>query len=187
MKWNNQEEKIFTNSNSYYYYIEEGRYQLDIITLDDYKDEAYIGSPCSVDDENWEEKIEGFIEEYEANNKDFIEKTTKGYTSIRQNVSIRKAGGNASKNSKRSTITIPSAWVQQMGIDEENKSVKLTFDGKKIVIMKEEEKMYALKYEEQYATPHWTVWQVPDEESEFSTYAEAQAEADRRNGEEFDR
>ena len=46
--------------------------------------------------------------------------------------------------------------------------------------------MFALKYETQYATPHWTVWQVPDEESEFTNRAEAQAEADRRNGEEFD-
>lgn len=138
MKWNNQEEKIFTNSNSYYYYIEDGRYQLDIITLDDYKDEAYIGSPCTIDDDDWTKKIEAYIEEFEndSSNKSFVDKVTKGITAISHNVSIRRAGGNASKNAKRYTISIPSAWAQQMNISEENKVVTMEFDGEKIIVTK---------------------------------------------------
>ena len=47
--------------------------------------------------------------------------------------------------------------------------------------------MFTLKFETQYTIPHWTVWQVTDEDSEFNTFEEAQAEADKRNGDEFDR
>lgn len=46
------------------------------------------------------------------------------------------AGGNASKNSISNKISIPHAWLDVMNIDEDNREVKLTFDGSKIVIEK---------------------------------------------------
>lgn len=33
-------------------------------------------------------------------------------------------------------ITLPNEWVSDMGINKDNKNVKLTYDGKKIIIEK---------------------------------------------------
>lgn len=46
------------------------------------------------------------------------------------------AGGNASKNSISNKISIPHVWLDAMDINENNREVKLTFDGSKIVIEK---------------------------------------------------
>lgn len=54
----------------------------------------------------------------------------------KRDVQIGKPGGNASKNAKNYRISIPSPWMQALGITPEDKTVTLTFDGKRIVIEK---------------------------------------------------
>lgn len=56
----------------------------------------------------------------------------------KRNVSIGKAGGNASVNAKTYKISIPSNWMTEMGITEENREVRLSFDGEKIIIEKDQ-------------------------------------------------
>jgi len=51
-----------------------------------------------------------------------------------RNVMINKAGGNAGENSVNYRISLPAPWMQELGIDIENREVKLTFDGEKIII-----------------------------------------------------
>ncbi|CEN21230.1 hypothetical protein [Paraclostridium sordellii] len=55
-----------------------------------------------------------------------------------RNVSISKVGGNASKNSKRASIGLPMPWLTEMGVDEENREVKLIFEGNRIILEKAE-------------------------------------------------
>lgn len=52
------------------------------------------------------------------------------------NIMFNKAGGNASKNSISNKISIPSKWVKEMGLTKTNRSVKVTYDGDKIIIEK---------------------------------------------------
>lgn len=54
----------------------------------------------------------------------------------KRNVSISKVGGNASKGAKRANIGLPMPWLDEMGIDEENREMKMTFDGNKIILEK---------------------------------------------------
>lgn len=49
---------------------------------------------------------------------------------------ITKPGGNASKNAKTYKVNIPTAWAKEMEIAEEERTIKISFDGKKIVIEK---------------------------------------------------
>jgi hypothetical protein len=49
-------------------------------------------------------------------------------------ICITKAGGNASANSKRASISLPLPWLIQMGLSEDNRDVSMSFDGEKIVI-----------------------------------------------------
>jgi hypothetical protein len=51
-------------------------------------------------------------------------------------VSCCKAGGNASKNALSYKLTLPVAWIKEMGIDLESREVIATFDGNKIIIEK---------------------------------------------------
>lgn len=51
-------------------------------------------------------------------------------------VSCCKAGGNASKNALSYKLTLPVAWIKEMGIDSESREVIATFDGNKIIIEK---------------------------------------------------
>lgn len=44
-------------------------------------------------------------------------------------VNISSAGGTAAKGSKTCKITLPTKWVETMGINEERREVDLTFDG----------------------------------------------------------
>lgn len=53
-----------------------------------------------------------------------------------RNVSISKVGGNASKNSKRANIGLPMPWLEEMGISEENRTIKMIFEGNKIILEK---------------------------------------------------
>ena len=52
------------------------------------------------------------------------------------NVHINKAGGTAGETSKNYRISLPSLWMKELGIDEENREVSLQFDGEAIVIRK---------------------------------------------------
>lgn len=54
----------------------------------------------------------------------------------KRDIQIGKPGGNASKNAKNYRISIPSPWVQALGVTPEDKSVTIAFDGKRIVIEK---------------------------------------------------
>ncbi len=51
-------------------------------------------------------------------------------------VIISRAGGTAGKNSNTYKVALPSAWINKMGIDVENNSIELSFDGEQIVIKK---------------------------------------------------
>ena len=50
---------------------------------------------------------------------------------------INKVGGNASKGSLNYRVSIPTPWMQEWGISENDREVKLSFDGEKIIIEKE--------------------------------------------------
>lgn len=49
-------------------------------------------------------------------------------------VSIGAAGGTAAKGSKTYKITLPTAWMKKMGIDESHRELELTFDGEQILM-----------------------------------------------------
>lgn len=49
---------------------------------------------------------------------------------------INKAGGNSGAGSKTYRTTLPSAWIKELGISEEDRDLELSFDGKQIVIKK---------------------------------------------------
>lgn len=49
---------------------------------------------------------------------------------------VGKAGGNAGTNSLNYKISIPSAWAAALGVSLEDRELKLTFDGEKIIIEK---------------------------------------------------
>lgn len=50
------------------------------------------------------------------------------------NLIIGKAGGTAGKGAKTYKISIPSSWINQLDLSEENRSIELTYDGEQIVI-----------------------------------------------------
>jgi len=50
------------------------------------------------------------------------------------NLIIGKSGGTAGKGSKTYKISLPSSWIKQLALTEDNRSVKLVFDGEKITI-----------------------------------------------------
>lgn len=45
-----------------------------------------------------------------------------------------RAGGNAGKNSYNFRVSLPSSWIRQMGLHEDNRNLILEFDGKTITI-----------------------------------------------------
>ena len=49
---------------------------------------------------------------------------------------MNKAGGNASKGSYGYKISIPPSWAKQMGVTLEERTMKVSFDGEKIIIEK---------------------------------------------------
>lgn len=49
-------------------------------------------------------------------------------------VNISSAGGTAAKGSKTCKITLPTKWVETMGINEEQREVDLTFDGETVTL-----------------------------------------------------
>lgn len=49
-------------------------------------------------------------------------------------VNISVAGGTASAGSKTYKITLPSAWLLELGVTPENRRMELTYDGNQIII-----------------------------------------------------
>lgn len=54
----------------------------------------------------------------------------------KRNVMIAKVGGTAGKNSKNYRISLPADMVRELGVTEEDRSVTLTCEDRKIVIEK---------------------------------------------------
>jgi hypothetical protein len=50
------------------------------------------------------------------------------------NLIIGTSGGTAGKGSKTYKLSIPSSWVRQLALTEDNRSVRLIFDGEQILI-----------------------------------------------------
>ncbi len=50
------------------------------------------------------------------------------------NILIHKAGGTAGPNGKSCRVILPTAWVRQLGISEQDREVLLQFDGTSITI-----------------------------------------------------
>lgn len=53
-------------------------------------------------------------------------------------VMIGKSGGTAGKGAMNCRMSLPTTWVKEMGINEEDRSVIISFDGEKIVIEKQQ-------------------------------------------------
>lgn len=51
-------------------------------------------------------------------------------------VIFNRSGGTAGKGGITNRITIPTTWVREMGITEEQREVNISFDGEKIIIEK---------------------------------------------------
>lgn len=49
-------------------------------------------------------------------------------------VNISTAGGTAAKNSRTCKVTLPTTWLEEMGITEEQRELELTFDGTTITL-----------------------------------------------------
>ena len=49
-------------------------------------------------------------------------------------INFSEAGGTASKGAKTCKVTLPTAWVDALGIDKEHREVELCFDGEKITL-----------------------------------------------------
>ena len=45
------------------------------------------------------------------------------------NIIIQTPGGTASKGSSTYKVSLPSSWVKELGITEENRQIELSFDG----------------------------------------------------------
>ena len=56
-------------------------------------------------------------------------------------VIVNKSGGTAGSGGITNRVTIPTTWAREMGITEENREVTLEFDGDKITIRKDHEKI----------------------------------------------
>ena len=50
---------------------------------------------------------------------------------------ISKAGGTASNGSKTYKVSLPSAWINALEINEDNRDLELSFDGERITIFPE--------------------------------------------------
>lgn len=49
-------------------------------------------------------------------------------------VNISTAGGTAAKNSRTCKVTLPTTWLEEMGITEQQRQLELTFDGTTITL-----------------------------------------------------
>ena len=51
-------------------------------------------------------------------------------------IQIGNSGGTAGKNAMNCRVSLPTKWIKEMGINEENRNITISFDGEKIVIEK---------------------------------------------------
>jgi antitoxin component of MazEF toxin-antitoxin module len=51
-------------------------------------------------------------------------------------VSFNKSGGTARGNAVTNRVTIPTSWIKQLGITEEDREIKLILEDDKIIIEK---------------------------------------------------
>ena len=51
-------------------------------------------------------------------------------------VSFNRSGGTAKGTAITNRVTIPTSWIKEMGITEENREVKLVIEDNKIIIEK---------------------------------------------------
>lgn len=56
---------------------------------------------------------------------------------VKRNIMMNKAGGNASKNALTYRISLPARAIKALGITPEDRSVILSYDDEKIVIVKD--------------------------------------------------
>lgn len=56
-------------------------------------------------------------------------------------VIFNKSGGTAGSGGITNRVTIPTTWIREMGITEENREVTLEFNGNEIIIRKDHEKI----------------------------------------------
>lgn len=49
---------------------------------------------------------------------------------------FNKSGGTAGKGGITNRVTLPTKWIKEMGITEDNREVFISFDGQKITIQK---------------------------------------------------
>lgn len=56
---------------------------------------------------------------------------------VKRNVMFAKAGGTAGKNSKNYKISLPADMVRELGVTEEDRSVILTCEDRKVIIEKD--------------------------------------------------
>ncbi len=49
-------------------------------------------------------------------------------------INISSAGGTASSGSKTCKVTLPTSWVEEMGISRDHRELELTFDGTAIML-----------------------------------------------------
>ena len=49
-------------------------------------------------------------------------------------VNISSAGGTASKGARTCKVTLPTSWMDEMGIDNSERTLELTFDGNQIIL-----------------------------------------------------
>ncbi len=52
------------------------------------------------------------------------------------NVIIQAPGGTAAKNANTYKLSLPSSWIKEMGISEDDRQVEMQFDGTSIIINK---------------------------------------------------
>ena len=134
--WNEELGQIQTNLFTYYYYEEDEEFHLDIKTTEGNQDESYLGNICSASDDEWREKIENFIKEFESKEEN-IKFAKRVNTEVRRaKISINKKGGTSGIDSVGYRIILPNAWMRKIGIAEENREVNLSFDGERIIIEK---------------------------------------------------
>lgn len=51
-------------------------------------------------------------------------------------VIFNKSGGTSGQGGYTTRVTLPILWIKQMGISQEDREVKISFDGNRIIIEK---------------------------------------------------
>ena len=49
---------------------------------------------------------------------------------------FNKSGGTAGKGGITNRVTLPTKWIKELGLTEDNREVFISFDGEKITIQK---------------------------------------------------